>query len=165
MFENGSEIDHPPSKPDLMDDLLSKTSSEIKAIALEYAHLASQPNLLPQQADRLGEILTIAVENNILSFWLAEIDHILGHYLNILDDAARRSYEDQQALLREHRGEDMPTSLISPVSFPLATSNCHSGKITSIDDEYPIEEVKLQQVLSLSKEQMQLLARYSYSRN
>ena len=109
-----------------MNDLLSKSSPEIVELAVEYAELSSRMNPSPDEDDRLGEILALATEDEVLSFWLTEIDHILAHHLGFLTDEARQSYEDQQALLREHRGSPIDTH---PVPAALKQ---RGGKITAI---------------------------------
>jgi hypothetical protein len=86
-------------------DLLTSSTPALMEIVLEYAELASIQNPSEVQADRLGEILSIASENELLNFWLTEMDHFMGHHLGLLNEDHRESYKDQQALLREHRGE------------------------------------------------------------
>lgn len=95
-----------------MDDLLSriesiKDASTIAVINLakEYGTLASLSTLSDQQQLRLQEIFELAAENEVLDFWITEIDHVVGHELGILDKNARADYQNQQALLREHLGD------------------------------------------------------------
>lgn len=83
-------------------DLIGQSSPEVMQLALEYANLAALPVPSEQQADRLGEILEQAANNQILGFWVTEIDHMLGHHLGLLNEDARESYRDQQVLLREY---------------------------------------------------------------
>jgi hypothetical protein len=89
-----------------VNDLLTASSPEIMKLALEYSQLAALPSMSEQQANRLGELLAIASDSIILSFWISEIDHTIGHHLGLLDDASRHTYRSQQALLREHLGEE-----------------------------------------------------------
>ena len=90
-----------------MDDLLSKSTPEIMQIAQEYGRLAAIRNPSEAEADRLGEILEMASQDCLLSFWIEEADHLLGHDLGLLDEHDRESYQDQQALLREHQGNSL----------------------------------------------------------
>ncbi|GET42421.1 hypothetical protein [Microseira wollei] len=85
-------------------DLLSKSSANVMKLALEYAKLAALPNPSEQEADRLGEILALASDCEILSFWIVEVDRVLGHHLDLLDEDDRESYKDQQALIRDYAG-------------------------------------------------------------
>lgn len=88
-----------------MEDILSQSTPEIMEMALEYGQLSSLPNPSEEEIDKLTAILATATENDILSFWIAEVDHCLGHHLGFLNEDSRECYMDQQALLREHRGE------------------------------------------------------------
>jgi hypothetical protein len=89
----------------IVNDILTQSTSEIMALALEYSQLASRPHPSDEESDRLADILAMAVNDDILSFWLTEVDHCLGHHLGFLNEDHRESYMDQQSLLREHRGE------------------------------------------------------------
>lgn len=93
-----------------MEDLLTKSTDEIMKLSLEYSKLAAKEQLSEQEADRLGEILTDAVENEILSFWINEVDHSIGHHLGLLDILDRDSDDDQKALLREYLGNEIVPS-------------------------------------------------------
>jgi hypothetical protein len=85
-------------------DLLSKSSPEIMTLVLEYARLSALPSRSEQEDDHVEYILEVANSNKILDFWIVEVDHILGHYLGLLDEDDRESYRDQQALLRDYAG-------------------------------------------------------------
>lgn len=130
----------------LDQDLVGQSSPAVMQRALEYANLAALPNPSEQQANRLGEILEEAVENEILSFWITEIDHFLGHYLDLLDDNSRESYQDQQALIREYaetNRDNFPVpddqQISEPVCCPL-TPNCNSSDTSIEDCFYPHNE-------------------------
>ncbi len=97
-----------------MDELLyhsdikvTQKASTIKVIDLagEYAKLASLLTLSEQQEIRLQEILALAVEDEVLNFWITEIDHIISHKLGVLNNDSIQDYQNQQALLREHLGD------------------------------------------------------------
>lgn len=114
-------------------DFLSQSSPEVMALALEYAKLASLPNRSTQEDDRLGEILEVATYSEILNFWTIEVDHFLGHHLGLLDEDARESYQDQQALLRDYLGtKDFPTPAHRQIKDYLCT---HKANLYSPDDE------------------------------
>ncbi len=87
-------------------DCFTTLSPQLEKLIYEYAWLASLPELNQQQAELLGEILEQASQSEIIAFWIAEIDHILGHPLGLLKPQDRHSYEDQKARLREHFVED-----------------------------------------------------------
>lgn len=85
-----------------MNNFSSQSTSKIMQLASEYARLASQASLTDAEADRLGEILEKANEHPALNFWIAELDHLLSHRLNLLSEDDRESYKDQQAMMREY---------------------------------------------------------------
>lgn len=74
----------------------------LKKLINEYAILAFLPELNLEQEEKLGEILDQANQNQILGFWIAEVDYILGESLGLLKSENLNSYEDQKAVLREH---------------------------------------------------------------
>lgn len=86
-------------------DLLGQSSPAIMKQALEYARLAALPHPTEAEKNQLGQILEQAVEDEIISFWIAEIDHLLGHHLGLLDESARETYRDQQAFLIDYAGK------------------------------------------------------------
>jgi hypothetical protein len=85
-----------------VNSLLAQTTSTILDLVLEYARLAPQSSLTDAEADRLGEILEKANEYPALNFWIAELDHLISHRLNLLSEDDRESYKDQQAMMREY---------------------------------------------------------------
>ena len=86
----------------LRESILDATTDAISEMAIEYGQLTWLPKLTDAQGDRLQEILDAACENGALSFWISEIDHILGHEMGLLSPKHRREYDDKKALLREH---------------------------------------------------------------
>ena len=86
--------------------ILLRSTPNLTNIVREYYQLRVLPNLSEQQADRIGEIMELATTDQVIDFWLTEVDHALGHALNLLDESCRYSYQDQQALLREYLGID-----------------------------------------------------------
>ncbi|MBD1844197.1 hypothetical protein H6F89_12460 [Cyanobacteria bacterium FACHB-63] len=94
-----------------MDNISLENLSDTEQIALEYGELSRRSSLSEAEATRLDEILTQAITDSELSFWITEIDHILGHDLEVLREVDRSSYQNQYALLQEHldlRSSDMP---------------------------------------------------------
>ncbi|NEP80377.1 MAG: hypothetical protein F6K39_20730 [Okeania sp. SIO3B3] len=79
----------------------------LKKLINEYIKLASLPELNLEQEEKLGEILEQASQNEILSFWISEVDYILGESLGLLKPEDLNYYEDQKALLREHFFSDL----------------------------------------------------------
>ncbi|NEO57499.1 MAG: hypothetical protein F6K54_33175 [Okeania sp. SIO3B5] len=79
----------------------------LKKLINEYAILASLPELNLEQEEKLGEILEQANQNQILAFWIAEVDYILGESLGLLKPENLNYYEDQKAVLREHFSSDL----------------------------------------------------------
>jgi hypothetical protein len=73
-------------------------------IVHEYYELGLLYSLDETQSTRVDEILKQAIDNNLLNFYISEIDHLLGHRLGLLEDIKRESYADQRAMLREYLG-------------------------------------------------------------
>jgi len=74
----------------------------LKKVINEYAILASLPELNLEQEEKFSEILEQASQNEILSFWISEVDYILGESLGLLNPEDLNYYEDKKAILREH---------------------------------------------------------------
>jgi N-acyl-D-aspartate/D-glutamate deacylase len=72
------------------------------ATAVEYGELASKKQPSESDLDRMEEILTLAIHDGILNFWIDEIDHCLGHRLGLLEAEDQAHYENQQSVLREY---------------------------------------------------------------
>lgn len=97
-------------------NIISDSSEVAVELAKEYAKLVVLPKRKEEEEDRIDEILALANHSEILSFWLIEIDHFVGHYLGLLDEDDRESYKDQQALLREYAGSGGISSQPSKVA-------------------------------------------------
>jgi hypothetical protein len=106
-------------------------SPDTMSLIREYYQLRFLSTLSNQQADRLGEILRAASSDGILDLWITEVDHALGHNLNLLNPACRRAYENQQALLREYLGiTDLCIRDSGEAAEPqVSTSSNHSDTI------------------------------------
>jgi hypothetical protein len=98
--------------------VLALADPDILNLAQEYYRLRVLPTLGEQQADCLGEIVAQAARDRRLDFWLTEIEHSLGHRLELLTAARRHVYEDQRSLLREHLGSQAIGQLC-PVAAPV----------------------------------------------
>lgn len=85
-------------------NIVSDSSEVAVELAKEYARLVVLSKRQEEEEDRIDEILQLANHSEILSFWIIEIDHLVGHYLGLLDEDDRESYKDQQAFLREYAG-------------------------------------------------------------
>lgn len=74
----------------------------LKKLINEYAMSAYLHELNPEQEEKLSEILEQASQNEILAFWISEVDYILGESLGLLKPEDLNYYEDQKPLFMEH---------------------------------------------------------------
>ncbi|MDY7007696.1 MAG: hypothetical protein SWX82_28105 [Cyanobacteriota bacterium] len=77
-------------------------TASLKKLINKYAMLASLPELNLEQEEKLGEILEQASEDEIVAFWISEVDYILGKSSGLLKPEDLNYYEDQKAGIREH---------------------------------------------------------------
>lgn len=90
-----------PLRPDLkvlLSETFLQASQQHRELILEYCMLALKPFLSEAEQDRYGEILTQAMEDKGLDFWLEEADHLVAHHLDLIDAAF---VKDQQDKLRQ----------------------------------------------------------------
>jgi hypothetical protein len=92
------EFDESSANEDIADVDVSEItswidSSELHPVAIEYGLLNMLDRPSDAQNDRIQEILDEAVDDSVLSFWVHEVNHILGHLQGRLDDEHRRDYE------------------------------------------------------------------------
>ena len=118
-----------------MPDILSKLNLETEAIVLEYSQLSALNSLSDREADRLGEILNRAIDDEFLSLLLENVDYCLGHSLGLLDESSRNSYKNQQALLREHFDNEN-FDLDRAKSF--ASNFCSQENNKQLDESQPV---------------------------
>ncbi|MBW4441276.1 MAG: hypothetical protein KME10_08600 [Plectolyngbya sp. WJT66-NPBG17] len=111
-----------------MDNISLEISSDTEQLTQEYGELSTRPSLSESEATRLDEILTQAMTDPILSFLIAEIDHILGHDLEVLESVDRVSYQNQYALLQEYLD---PSSSRSPAVLQTPQQICDDSTIQS----------------------------------
>jgi hypothetical protein len=97
------------------EDPTQESTQEVTQLVLEYGELAIRFQLTTEEADRLGEILELATSSEALSFWITEVDHIIGHLCNVLGADDRETYKDFQSLLKEYQGGKIRPV---PLSFP-----------------------------------------------
>lgn len=74
-------------------------SEEQRKVVEDYYRLALLENLSEDEQERMVEILENAQIDTLIEFWINEIDHIVGHKLNLIDDKMCRN---EQALVKEH---------------------------------------------------------------
>lgn len=86
----------------LLESILDATTDEVSELAIKYGQLSSLPQLTDEQSDQLQAILDRACEDGALSFWISELDHILGHETGLLNPDCRREYNNEKSLLQEH---------------------------------------------------------------
>lgn len=86
----------------LLESILDATTDAVREMAIDYGQLISLPELTEAQGDRLQEILDYACHDGALSFWISEIDHIVGHQMGLLNPDCRKDYENKKALLKEY---------------------------------------------------------------
>lgn len=87
---------------DNLEDLCFVPSPEIWEILLEYHRLASSHRLSQEEETRLGRILDRACANEVMTFWIGEIDYLIGKNLGLFTPQNCHSYYNQQAQLKEY---------------------------------------------------------------
>ncbi|MGB3202556.1 MAG: peptidoglycan-binding domain-containing protein [Nodosilinea sp.] len=83
-------------------DGLRQAFRQHRSILIDYCTLALQPALSAADETRLGHILTQAIDDPLLSFWLDEADGWVGEQLDLLPQNALRQ---QQRELRRRIGQ------------------------------------------------------------
>ncbi len=71
-------------------------------IVREYARLSALSTLSDVEAERLAEILELALDDDVLDFLINEAEIFLAHEQNLLDEDSIHYYKDQQAKLSEY---------------------------------------------------------------
>lgn len=89
-------IDLPKLK--LMNSQTIPLTCSQKQIIQEYCYLAALKSLSEEHQERMEEILKIAESDEIINFIIAEIDHFIGHKLDIIDETECKNF---QAALQE----------------------------------------------------------------
>ena len=84
-----------------VDDI---TGQQAKDIGSEYGRLLMAQNPSEQQEARITEILELALTNQEIDRWVTHFTLEQGEKMGLLSEEAKKSYEDQKALLKEHLG-------------------------------------------------------------
>ncbi|ASC71697.1 hypothetical protein XM38_026510 [Halomicronema hongdechloris C2206] len=89
-------------------DLRALLDSQYLARIHEYCALAVRSHLSEADANRLGELLTMAETDGHLDFWIHEADHFLDHALGLSSETRVYAFinENLKARLRELLTED-----------------------------------------------------------
>jgi hypothetical protein len=83
-------------------DLEETSLEEVPDEAIRYGVLSQKKEPSDKEEEELIQILEKSVKDELLFFWIEQIDHIIAHAQGDLDDDARKSYRDQASVLREH---------------------------------------------------------------
>ncbi|NJL46906.1 MAG: peptidoglycan-binding protein [Leptolyngbyaceae cyanobacterium SM2_5_2] len=89
-------MDQPATEP------LRQRSDPYQSIILNYCTLALQPELSAADEAAMGDILAQSVDDPLLSFWLDEADHWIGHRLGLMPES---TLKQQQGKLRRQLGK------------------------------------------------------------
>ena len=92
------------------NDILERSTKDVIETVLEYGRIGSLKRPSKEDFDRMSKILDRAVEDEILNFWISEMDHILMHELNLLEEGWLDNHKDWMALLREYAGKSIPAT-------------------------------------------------------
>jgi hypothetical protein len=71
-------------------------------IVREYTRLSALSTLSDVEAERLAEILGLALDDDVFEFLINEAEIFLAHDQNLLDEDSIHYYKDQQAKLSEY---------------------------------------------------------------
>jgi hypothetical protein len=74
-------------------------SEEQWKIVEEYYHLSLTEKLSEDEQEQMISILEIAETDGLIDFWINELDHIVAHKLNLINE---NNCKNGQALVREH---------------------------------------------------------------
>jgi murein L,D-transpeptidase YcbB/YkuD len=116
----------------LFPKLLFRQQYHLKV--MDYCRLSSSPNLSEEDADRLEAIMAEAESDEVLNFWLIEVDHILAHRLGLLDELHSASYANQQAWLREYLVPQIQEDLTHKRELQelLRRKECYEGPVDGV---------------------------------
>ncbi|MGB3204073.1 MAG: tetratricopeptide repeat protein [Crinalium sp.] len=109
---------------------LDNITVQQKHIIKEYAKLASRTELSDSEAERIGEILELSESDEVLSFFINEIDHLNFQELNLLSKDNISKYENQIARILE---------LIECKPEQQKMDDCYTG---TLDSQLKISNVK-----------------------
>jgi predicted nucleic acid-binding protein len=90
-----------------IDSLMTEiTGPEAKEIGLEYGELMAAESLSEEQEERIAEILELAINHPDIDFWVSHTANSQAMEAGLLSETAKKEYENQKAMLREHLGEE-----------------------------------------------------------
>jgi hypothetical protein len=96
-------------------DIAPITGPEAKALGVEYGELMIAESLSEAQAERMAEILDLAITHNEVDFWVAHFTCSVGMETGLLSQDDQDNFEDQKAMLREHLGQaNLPHIRVRP---------------------------------------------------
>lgn len=90
--------------------MLSLTEQSRIDILQSYYKLAIGSELSELEADRMEQILSLAEQDDNLSFWINEIDYLVACEFHLLDENHINSYQNHQAKLREYLETKLDTA-------------------------------------------------------
>ena len=89
-------------------DIIDETTEDVINLAVQYGRIGTLDTLSCEDIKLMEEILDRALNNEILSFWISEMDHILAHELDLFEEGWLDNHKDWTALLREYAGKSIP---------------------------------------------------------
>jgi hypothetical protein len=116
-------------------DISVASSPMLMNVVVEYARLNRSTQLDLEEQELLDRILEAAQENELLDFWLSEVDHILSHQQGDLDEDAREFYKDQYTVFREYAGMKGFQFVIPPLISNTPTLEESSNVDQNIDPQ------------------------------
>ena len=138
----------------LLTSILDATTDEVSELAIEYGELISLPQLTDAQGERLQEILDCACDNGALSFWISELDHVIGHEIGLLNPDCRRDYDNKKALFKEYFMEFLVRG----------AADKRPGEIREFLERYSAERENSQSVDPLSSKERPHSGAYGYQK-
>jgi murein L,D-transpeptidase YcbB/YkuD len=126
----------------LFPKLLFRQQYHLKV--MDYCRLSSSPNLSEEDADRLEAIMAEAESDEVLNFWLIEVDQILARKLGLLDAEHSASYADQQAWLREYLVPQIQEDLTHNRELQelLRRKKCYQGPVDGVFGKDSVKAVE-----------------------
>jgi len=117
-----------------LSELHAATYQTMIRTVQEYTELALLPELSEADADRMYAILVQAGNDPLLSFWLDEMDHCIGHRLSLMDEESQKQYKEQQSLLShlllegylEQHVDNLPAIAFPSEKLAEVTTSLHS---------------------------------------
>lgn len=115
------------------------SSERYRKVLTEYYQLARLPELEEPQAQRVYEILEQAEEDNVLSFFLNEIDELTYQELDLTNDEIRKHLSNEAAKVQER----LPDVFSPQVLKPLVTASKYKFSTPVSPSYYSIPRVEM----------------------